>query len=247
MTQTRRLIYACIGLWAVMMWGSISDRAARGADAPADTTAADKAEASKEHAEKPHGDTHAAPHGKGGDHHDPYDLAEGNASPKLTKPDDLRFDLAIYTAVVFFLLLGLLGKFAWNPICKALEDREHAIAAKIEEARVGAERISEQLKQYEAKLAAASDEARELTAQARRDGELLREQIVGEAKATAQRERDRAVADISTARDVALKDIAQRSVDTAILLASNIVRRELRPQDHQVLVREVLEQLPSQN
>lgn len=242
MTQTRHFIYACIGLIASISCWSGSDRLAWGDDAPADKSAG-SAEASPEHAEK----SHDTPHGKGADHHDPYNLAEGNASPSLMKPDDLKFDLAIYTAVVFFLLLALLGKFAWNPICKALEDREHAIAAKIEEARVGAEKVAEQLKQYEAKLAAAADESREMIAQARRDGEALREQIVSDAKATAQRERDRAIADISAARDTALRDIAQRSVDTAIVLAGNIVRRELRPQDHQVLVREVLEQLPSQN
>jgi len=75
------------------------------------------------------GDSHGDAHGGG--HHDPHDLSEGNAGPMLTKPDDLKFDLAIYTAVVFFLLLAILGKFAWGPICHALEEREHGIAAKI--------------------------------------------------------------------------------------------------------------------
>lgn len=241
MTLNRHLKLALVGLLALVLGGTVLGRPAWSDDAPADK----KTEA--EHDAKGAEAKHDHAHGSHGHGEDPTDLSHGNASASLNKPDDLKFDLAIYTAVVFFLLLALLGKFAWGPICKALEDREHGIERQIEEARLGAEKVAEQLRQYEAKLAAASDEAREMIAQARRDGEALREQIVTEAKATAQRERERAVADIASARDVALRDIAQRSVDTAIALASNIVRRELRPQDHQVLVREVLDKLPSQN
>lgn len=237
MTLTSHLHRAGVCLLAAFLWCAGSERClAWSDDAPSDAKAAAKPDS---HAAS--SDGHHAAHGG----HD--DLSHANAGPNQEKPDDLKFDLAIYTAVVFFLLLALLGKFAWNPICHALEEREKGIERQIEEARVGAERVAEQLKQYEAKLAAATDEARELIAQARRDGESLREQIVGEAKATAQRERERAVADIAVARDMALRDIAQRSVDTAIALASNIVRRELRPQDHQALVRETLDKLPQQN
>lgn len=220
------------------------------AEKPAETPA-EKPESEKHDAEAVKGhDDHAAhgDHGSHGGHgHDPHDLSEGDGSPTLTKPDDLKFDLAIYTAVVFFLLLALLGKFAWGPICHALEAREHAIAAQIEEARVNAEKAAESLRQYEARLLAAADEARDLISQARREAEAAKESIVAEAQAAAQRERERAVADITAARDLALREIAQRSVDTAISLAGQIVRRELKPQDHQGIIREVLDTLPSQN
>lgn len=257
MTHARPILLVFVALMTMVFSVAGAQHVARADEAPVEAgkAEADKAEAGKsesgEEAKghddhgKAGGDSHGQAHGAG--HHDPYDLAEGNAGPMLTKPDDLKFDLAIYTAVVFFLLLGILGKFAWGPICHALEEREQGIAAKIDEARLNAEKTAENLRLYEEKLTRAAEEARDLIAQARRDGEALREQIVTEAQATAQRERERAIADIATARDVALRDIAQRSVDTAISLASNIVRRELRPQDHQVLVREVLEKLPSRN
>src|SRR5437870_13521471 len=40
-------------------------------------------------------------------------------------------DLAIWTAVVFLLLLLVLGKFAWPQITEALEERERKIADNI--------------------------------------------------------------------------------------------------------------------
>jgi F-type H+-transporting ATPase subunit b len=172
--------------------------------------------------------------------HDPTDLSHNNATANIANPADIRFDMAIYSAVVFFLLLFLLGKFAWGPISHGLETREKSIADKIEQATRAAEEATAQLKQYEAKLAAAADEARAIVAQAHKDGEATREKIVAEANAAAQRERERAVADINAAKNEALREIAKQSVDTAIALAGNIVKREVKPAEHERLISDAL-------
>jgi F-type H+-transporting ATPase subunit b len=128
-----------------------------------------------------------------------------------------------------------------------LEAREHAIAEQIENARRDSEKAAEQLRLYEQKLVAAADEARNLIGEARKEAERAREQIVTEAKAAAQHEKDRAIADIQLARQEALRAIAQRSVDTAIKLAGNIVKREIKPGDHEQLIKQALQELPSAN
>lgn len=180
-------------------------------------------------------------HGDHGDHgHDPYDLSHNNATAAIADPADVRFDMAIYSAVVFFLLLLILGKFAWGPISHGLDAREKSIADKIEQATRAAEEAAAQLKQYEAKLAAAADEARAIVAQAQKDGEATREKIVAEANASAQRERERAVADINAAKNEALREIAKQSVDTAIKLAGEIVKHEVKPAEHERLINEAL-------
>jgi F-type H+-transporting ATPase subunit b len=205
--------------------------------------------AEDQEAEPPHGgETHAAAgakgaqaeHGGGHGAHDETDLSHANATSQLSNPAEMRFDLAIYTGIVFFLLLGILYKFAWGPISHGLEHREKSIADKIEQATRAAEEASAQLKQYEAKLAAAADEARAIVAQAHKDGEATREKIVAEANAAAQRERDRAVADINSAKNEALREIAKQSVDTAIKLAGSIVQREVKPAEHERLINEAL-------
>ena len=82
---------------------------------------------------------------------------------------------------------------------------------------------------------------------ARRDGEVQKQEILSEAQAAAADEKDRALRAITAAKDVALGEIAQKSVDEAFALAGKIVRRELKTSDHAILIQETLEQFPSSN
>jgi F-type H+-transporting ATPase subunit b len=165
----------------------------------------------------------------------------------MEDPSQFRSDLAIWTFVVFLCLLLILGKFAWGPIMEGLEKREQSIAAMIDEAMRGQEKAAEQLKQYEAKLAAAGEEARELVTQARKDAEAAKERILAEAQQAASRERQRAIDDIRVAKNVALDEITARGANLAVDLAGRIVRQQLNPEDHQQLIREAMDQLPSRN
>lgn len=186
------------------------------------------------------GDDHG---GHGVDH----DLSHANASVNMQSPQEFRSDLAIWTLAVFICLLVILGKFAWGPIMEGLEKREQSIAAMIDDAKQGQERAAEQLKEYEAKLAAAGEEARDLVAQARKDAESAKDRILGEAQEAADRQRQRAVEDIEVAKNVALQEITEKSVDLAVNLAGRIVRQQLNAEDHSQLIREAMDQLPSRN
>ena len=179
--------------------------------------------------------------------HDPYDLGHANATPAMNQPQEWRFDLALFTFVVFLILLAILTKFAWGPIAAALERREETIARQLEEARLASERAAVQLREYEARLAAATDEARQIVAGARKDAEVAKERILVEAQEAAARERERAVADISMAKNQALQEIAHKSVHTAVALASNIIRREVQPQEHDALIAGALDEFSKLN
>ena len=80
---------------------------------------------------------------------------------------------------------------------------------------------------------------------AKRDATAVREKAVNEAQEAAQRERERAVADINVAKNQALQEVAGTVTDLSIALASQIVRREVNASDHANLVTEALQQLPS--
>jgi len=199
-----------------------------------------------------HGDTghaaddHAA-HGGGHGHHDPYDLSHQNATKAISQVDELKADLALWSFVVFLLLLAVLSKFAWGPIMQGLHTREESIAAMIDDAKASSEKAAELLRQYEAKLAAATDEINELRVQARKDAEATKDRILVEARDAAQRERERAIADIGIAKTAALQEITGKSVDLAVILASRLIQRQLTADDRVGLVREALDQMPSRN
>lgn len=239
------LLFTVAAMWAasVVHAQQESPKAKTGAKAGA--------HADEEHAEDAHApgvaghDDHAAH----GDHaeHDPYDLSHANATPAINHPHEWRFDMAIWTFVIFLLLLAILTKFAWGPIAAALERREETIARQIEEARLASEKAALQLKEYEGRLAAATDEARQIVGEARKDAEVAKERILAEAQQAAQRERERAVADIAMAKNQALQEIAQRSVHTAVALAGNIIRREVKPQEHEAIIAGALDEFSKMN
>lgn len=237
-----------LGMSGLMAVGALAFGQEPEAAAPDASASKSSAEASADgdHKEvKGHDDHKAGDHGHGA--HDDTDLSHGNAGPDQERVEEVRFDLALASLIIFLALLAILTKFAWGPISHGLEAREHAIAEQIENARKDSEKAAEQLRLYEQKLVAAADEARNLIGEARKEAERAREQIVTEAKAAAQHEKDRAIADIQLAKDEALRVIAQRSVDTAIRLAGNIVKREIKPGDHEQLIAQAVKELPSVN
>jgi F-type H+-transporting ATPase subunit b len=165
----------------------------------------------------------------------------------MMHPQEFKSDLALFTLVVFILLLGLLLKFAWGPITRGLDKREQGIADQIEQARLDAEQSAETLQQYQQQLQAAVQEAQQIVAQARQDAETAGDKIIVEAKESAGRERDRALVAIDAATRAALDEVAQRGTDIAVELAGKIVSRELTAADHTELIRNSIDQFASKN
>lgn len=154
-----------------------------------------------------------------------------------------RYDLGIFTLIVFGLLCLILMRFAWPKISEGLAKREAAISGARDEAiqaRKDSEDIREKLK---AEFAVAQDKIRAMMDEARRDADSLRikEKEAGVAEATA--ERKRALADIETAKQQALAEIQQQAIQLASLMSTKAVRRSITADDHSRLLAESLDEL----
>ncbi len=181
------------------------------------------------------------------------DHAEGLPGAAEENPNPLVFktDLAIWTFVVFVLLFFVLKKFAWGPISESLDRREHHISENIEAAKRAQDDARQLLAEYERKLAGAADQVREMLEEAHRDAEHTKQDILNEAKTAAKAEHDRALRDIRTAADSAVKELSQRSADLAIQLAGKFISAKLTPDERSRLVQDSLTKFasvtPSQN
>jgi F-type H+-transporting ATPase subunit b len=179
--------------------------------------------------------------------------AGGEHANQAEEPNLLAFnpDLAIFSAIVFLLLLGLLSWFAWPQITAALEERERQIADNIAAAEARHADAKRLLAEHEAKLAAAAGEVRALLDEAKRDAEHTRRMITEKGHQDAQDELQRAVREIERARDAAIHELAVKSADVAVDLARNVVTAQLTPERQSELVREALGKLtaaaPSKN
>ena len=134
----------------------------------------------------------------------------GHADP-ATDPLSVDPDLAVWSFVVFAVLLMVLWKFAWGPIVAGLEKREESIAHNIDDAKRQNEEARQLLVDYEARLTGATDEVRAILEAARRDAEQAKQTIIAQAKSAAEQERLRGLREIETATDAALQSLAERS------------------------------------
>lgn len=175
------------------------------------------------------------------------DPNHANMSPAAYEVVDWRTDLAFFTAIVFLALMTLLATTAWGPISKALEKRELSIANNIKQAEEAAQTAKSKLAEYEAKLSSAVAEAQQIVAEARKDAEVAGQKLITAAQEEAGRQRERAVSEIEMAKRQAMGEMARQSTDIAISLAQRVVGREVKAQDHQGLIQDMLSKLPSSN
>ncbi len=167
------------------------------------------------------------------------------ASPGGLNPLDFKADLAIYTAVVFLVLLGVLWKLAWGPIVRGLDQRERRIHDEIASAEKANTEARELLAQYQARLAAAEGEVRAIVERGRRDAEQLGREMLDKARAETEAEKQRALREIDVATAGALKDLAERSATLAVELAGKILQSRLDPSAHAELIRRAVDRFPT--
>lgn len=178
-------------------------------------------------------DTHGDGHAEG--HHEPPGLLSANPGA------------AIWNLLIFLAVLLVLGVFVWPQILAGLQARENKIHADLQGAETANREAQAALAGYQRQLNEAQDQVRQMLAEARRDAEQVGAKIVEEAKADAQRQRDRAVADIEAAKNVAIGELAGQTSDLAMSLARQVVGRELNAKDHADLIQQALDRMPSRN
>ncbi len=151
---------------------------------------------------------------------------------------DFNADLILVTLVLFLALLAVLSRMAWRPIMEGLDKREKSIADEIASAKRANEEAKANLRNYELKLAEVTDQTSSMLAEAKKDSLAIKDQIIAEANKAAQAQRERAVAEIKAAKDAAVRELAERSAETAVSLAGSIIGRSLNGEDHKSLIDE---------
>ena len=172
--------------------------------------------------------------------------ADHGGKPKVDVAESFglkRWDLGIYTLIVFLLLLAILGRFAWGPMMRGLDAREAGLRKTHEDAEAARAESQKALAEVQARLARAADEIRAMLDEARRDAQVVKDQLKADAAGEIQAERDRIRREIEMARDQALQDIYQQAVQLAALVSTKAVKRELTPADHSRLLDEALADL----
>jgi len=164
----------------------------------------------------------------------------GEEQPSLFSGD---IGNALWTTIIFLLLLLILKRYAWGPMLEALRRREQFIAETIESARKQREEAEHLLQQYREQLEKAQSEAQSIIEQSRRRAEEIRQRLHEQARVEAERMLREARQEIETAKENALRELYDAAADLAVGLAGKILKRELSAEDHRRLIEESLSEL----
>lgn len=185
---------------------------------------------------------HAADHGADAGH----DHAHIGEKGVNKDPGEFRTDLAIFSALVFCLLAGGLYFTAWPQILGALEAREAGIRnaiADAENAKVQAEAF---MKEHKGRLEAVENQVKEILAEARRDAEHTKADIVKSGEAEAEAIKNRAIAEINRAKDQALDELFSTLARQVSQATEQVVGRALTGSDQERLIQDAVQQFARQ-
>ena len=156
--------------------------------------------------------------------------------------------LFIWTIVTFLVLLGLLAKFAWGPLLKALEERQETIRKSLDDADQATQDLKRLHQESAQIIAAARADAQSIVAKSRVAAETVREDLKQKAKEEADalvRGAQRQI-QLETAR--AVQQIRHEVVDLSLAVASKLIKKNLTQEDNDALIQDSLTQIdPSQN
>ena len=162
----------------------------------------------------------------------------------LVRPDPGLF---IWTILTFLVLLALLTKYAWRPLLVALQVRQDRIRQSLDEARAATEE-KERLQRESAEIIRrARLEADAIVSASRGDADRLREE--GKQKARTDAAAIIAAAERQIQLDSlrAREELRQEAVNLSINIASKLIRKNLRPEDNQKLIDDVISSLGRQH
>jgi F-type H+-transporting ATPase subunit b len=148
------------------------------------------------------------------------------------------------TLVVFALFAWILGKFAWGPLLKIVDDREKMIREQVDSAEQAAEEAKSLLAQHQEMLKGAGREREEILGKALKEADSLRTELVGKARAEAEQATARAREQIQREKEQALAEIRTQVADIAVEAASRIVKSSLTEEAQRKLVDDYIQELP---
>ena len=148
----------------------------------------------------------------------------------------IHLDSFIFAVINFLVLLFILKKFLYGPICGILEKRKEEVVNNLnsaEEAKLEAQKLKDE---YAAQIKNARTEAQEIINQATKIGEQTKTDIVNEARDQAAKVAAKAQEEINIEKNQALNELRGEVANLAVLAAAKIVGKSIDVKDHENMV-----------
>ena len=136
--------------------------------------------------------------------------------------------------------LVIFKKLLLNPVKKVIAERKAKADSQIADAEKLRTEAEAMKAEYEQNLQNARTEANQIVAAAQKTAAARSEELLGEARAQAAALKQKAEADIAQERKKAVNEVKDEIGGIAMEIASKVVEREIKEEDHKDLIDEFI-------
>ena len=158
---------------------------------------------------------------------------------------DIDPGLIVWTIVTFAILLFILGKFAWKPIIKTLQEREEKIKNSLDEAEKARREAEALIAQNNDLLARAEREANDIMRKAKEEAEKLKANYAAQTKIETDKLLENAKKEIETEKRAALMELRGEISDMVVTAAGKVIGASLDTDKHKKIVDDFIKDLPT--
>jgi F-type H+-transporting ATPase subunit b len=151
--------------------------------------------------------------------------------------------LFLWSVITFLILVGLLYKFAFNPLMRLQKARQAEIHQSITDAENLRDEAQQLLADYKQQLALARQEADAIVERARKAGEASKAEVMEEARVQADATLARARQQIERDTNQALQRIREEAADLTVAATAKVARSSLSEQDQLRLIQEAINEI----
>lgn len=148
----------------------------------------------------------------------------------------VNFFTTLATLLNLLIVYFIMKKLLFKPVKKMIDDRQKEIDDQYADAAKDKADAAELKAQYETRLAEANAESDEILKEAHRKASIREEEILHDAQEKAARTIRRADAQIEMEKKRALNEIKDEVTDMAVGIASAVLSRDVKAEEHADLI-----------
>ena len=156
-----------------------------------------------------------------------------------------EFGTVFWTVLTFVILAFLLGRFAWRPLLRVLEEREKTIRESLEQARRARAEAEETVRVNQEIVANARRETAAVIEQGRREADALRAEILAQARKDAQDLVEQGRRQVQYEQKQAIEQLRRQVAGLAIDVAERLIARSLDDAKQRELLEAYVRDLPA--
>ena len=148
----------------------------------------------------------------------------------------------LFQLIMFIILLVLLKIFAWKPLMGIMKQREDHISNEIEAAEKSRVEANKLIEEQRSILKEARQEAQTMIENAKKQGDIQREEIIVIARQESERIKEAAKLEIEQQKEKAVAALREQVASLSVLIATKVIEKELSAQDQEKLINDYIQE-----